>query len=311
MERAEDWLHAFLCITNKFINRHIGALWILNVANMDFDANDLFIESCPLESAVLDIDMPKPQRAITSSPNQIKTMSDIKTLMENVAQNYAKGIKLYRGHESSEYKIESTIVRHVKRNNKDCSIHDILDAEKKGFNLFCNNVFKEVWLRNKLEKSDEFLFKMSIGRHLGLPCRLIDVTASLETAIWFAVMNPRFYNEDGEVVLIVLDKNDVLDTNQSPFKATKLSYAHEPFMADSLDELPLGEQRRFVQNGHFIWVNDKSLLNEEQVISDSAFHIERFTIPWYAKQSLAIELFRDVYSGCAYQPSIANIKQHI
>ena len=142
-------------------------MWILNVANMDFDANDLFIESCPLESAILDIDMPKPQRAITSSPNQIKTMSDIKTLMENVAQNYAKGIKLYRGHESSEYKIESTIVRHVKRNNKDCSIHDILDAEKKGFNLFCNNVFKEVWLRNKLEKSDEFLFKMSIGRHLG------------------------------------------------------------------------------------------------------------------------------------------------
>lgn len=180
---------------------------------MDFDANDLFIESCPLESAVLDIDMPKPQRAITSSPNQIKTMSDIKTLMENVAQNYAKGIKLYRGHESSEYKIESTIVRHVKRNNKDCSIHDILDAEKKGFNLFCNNVFKEVWLRNKLEKSDEFLFKMSIGRHLGLPCRLIDVTASLETAIWFAVMNPQYYNVDGEVVLIVLDKDDVAKTN--------------------------------------------------------------------------------------------------
>ena len=66
-----------------------------------------------------------------------------------------------------------------------------------------------------------------------------------------------------------------------------------------------------VQNGHFIWVNDKSLLNEEQVISDSAFHIERFTIPWYAKFPLAVELFRDVYSGCAHQSEIANIKQHI
>ena len=149
---------------------------------------------------------------------------------------------------------------------------------------------------------------MSIGRHLGLPCRLIDVTASLETAIWFAVMNPKFYNVDGEVVLIVLDKNDVFDTNQSPLSTTKLSYAHEPFMADSLNELPLGEQRRFIQYGHFIWVDDSSLLNEEHVISDYAFHIERFTIPWQAKLGLAIELYRDVYSGCAYQSDIAKIK---
>ena len=152
---------------------------------------------------------------------------------------------------------------------------------------------------------------MSIGRHLGLPCSLIDVTASLETAIWFVVMNPQFYSVDGEVVLIVLDKNDISDTNQSPFNAAKLSYAHEPFMADSLNELPLGEQRRFVQCGHFIWVDNNSILNEEQVISNSAFLVEHFTIPWYAKLTLAIDLFRDVYSGCAYQSSIANIKRCI
>ena len=274
---------------------------------------DLFMEPHPLEGTVLDIDTPCSQKAITSLPDnfQIRTKSDIKILQNYVAFNYTKGISLYRGHESCDYKIESTIVRHVKGKNKDCSVQDVREAELKGYNLFCSDVFKEEWLHNKLRTSDEILFKMSISRHLGLPCRLIDVTASLETAIWFAVMNPHFYNVDGEIVLIVLDKNDILDTNQSPFKATKLSYAHEPFMTDSLDELPLGEQRRFVQNGHFIWVNDKSLLNEEQVISDSAFHIERFTIPWYAKFPFAVELFRDVYSGCAHQSEIANIKQHI
>ena len=280
---------------------------------MDLDANELFKEPYPLEDTVLDIDTPKPQRAITSLPDdfQIRTMSDIETLKKYVAFKYTKGIRLYRGHESNSYKIESTIVRHVKGKNKDCSVQDVREAELKGYNLFCSDVFKEEWLHKKSNKSNDTLFAMSIGRHLGLPCRLIDVTASLETAIWFAVMNPHFYNVDGEIVLIVLDKDDILDTNQSPFKATKLSYAHEPFMTDSLDELPLGEQRRFVQNGHFIWVNDKSLLNEEQVISDSAFHIERFTIPWYAKLSLAIELFRDEYSGCAYHSSIAKIKECI
>lgn len=280
---------------------------------MDLDANDLLLKSCPLEDAVLDIDTPKSLSAITSLPSnfQIRTMSDIKTLMEFVAHNYTKGIKLYRGHESQEYKTESTIVRHVKKNKKDCSIHDILDAEKKSFNLFCNEVFKIEWLRNKLEKSNETLFKMSIARHLGLPCRLIDVTASLETAVWFAVMNPKYYNVDGKVELIVLDKVDVAETNLSPFCAPKISYAHEPFVAECLDDLPLGEQRRLVQNGHFIWVDDKSLLDEKQAISDAAFHTECFVIPWQAKLSLAIELFRDVYSGCAYQANIAKIKQRI
>lgn len=277
---------------------------------MDTGANDLFNDPYPLEGMVLDIDTPKPQKAIMSLPDdfRIRTMSDIRTLEEFVALNYTKGIRLYRGHESRDYKIESTIVRYVKEKKTDCTIQDILDAEKKGFNLFCHDIFKEEWLRNKLEQSDETLFKMSIGRHLGLPCRLIDVTASLETAIWFAVMNPKFYNTDGEIILIVLDKNNVASTSQSPFHATNLSYAHEPFVADSLNELPLGEQRRFTQNGHFIWVNDNYLLNEEQVISDIAFRIHHFIIPWQAKLPLAVDLYRDVYSGCAYQSDIARIK---
>ena len=273
---------------------------------------DLLIEPHSLEGTVLDIDTPSSQMAIMSLPdNQIRTISDIERLKKYVAFKYTKGIKLYRGHESNSYKIESTIVRHVKGKNKDCSVQDVREAELKGYNLFRRDIFKTEWLHNKPQKTDDILFAMSIGRHLGLPCRLIDVTASLETAIWFAVMNPQFYNVDGEVVLIVLDKNDVSDTNQSPFNAAKLSYAHEPFMADSLNELPLGEQRRFIQNGHFIWVDSNSLLNEEQEISNSAFHIERFTIPWHAKLPLTIELFRNVYSGCAHQSEIANIKQHM
>lgn len=279
---------------------------------MIFDDEDLLMEHS-IKGIVLDIDTPNPQMATTSLQHnfQIRTMSDIKTLKEFVALNYTKGIRLYRGHESCYYKIESTIVRHAKGKKKDCSVEDVLEAEKNVYNLFRRDVFKTEWLHNKPQKTDDTLFAMSIGRHLGLPCRLIDVTASLETAIWFAVMNPRFYNEDGEVVLIVLDKNDVSDTNISPFNAAKLSYAHEPFIADSLDELPLGEQRRFVQCGHFVWVDNGSLLKEELVISNSALHIERFTIPWYAKFPLAVELFRDVYSGCAYQSEITNIKQYI
>lgn len=282
---------------------------------MDIDVNDMFNEPFSVESAALDIDVPKPQNAIVSLPSdfQITTKSDIRTLQEFVAHNYAQGISLYRGHESRDYKIESTIVRLLNPKGTNRSVQNLLDAEQKAFNLFCHDVFKEEWLHNKLEKSDEDLFKMSIGRHLGLPCRLIDVTASLENAIWFAVMNPKYYNVDGEVILIVLNKEDVLGTDHSPFRTTKkVSYANEPFTIDfSLNDLSLGEQRRFIQYGRFIWVDDNSLLNEEHVIADNAFHVAHFTIPWYAKQALAIELYRDVYSGCAYQSAITKIKSSI
>lgn len=278
---------------------------------MDIVVNNMFDESCSIENTDLDIIVPKPENAIVSLPNgfKITTKSDVRTLQEFVANNYAKGVSLYRGHESRGYKIESTIVRLLNQHKPDCSVQDLLNAEKDAFNHFCHDVFKEEWLRNKSEKSDEDLFKMSIGRHFGLPCRLIDVSASLDVAIWFAVMNPRYYNVDGEIVLIVLNKEAVAGTNLSPFRAIKkVSYAHEPFVADSLNDLPLGEQRRFIQYGSFIWVDNNSLLNEEHVITDSAFCVRRFVIPWFAKLSLAVELYRDIYSGCAYQSEIAKIK---
>ena len=277
------------------------------------DVTELFKSPVPVDGMDIDIDIPMSQEAVTTLPKafQIRTMSDIKTLQEFVAVNYTTSIRLYRGHESRDYNIESTIARIVKKRNRDCSVQDVLVSERTGFDLFCRNIFKEEWLNNKLKESDDDLFKMSIGRHLGLPCRLIDVTASLEIAIWFAVMNPKFYNVDGEVVLIVLDKGNVVGTSLSPFRTMGLSYAHEPFAADFLDDLPLGEQRRFIQHGHFVWVDDSSLLNEQEVIANSASHIERFTIPWYAKLPLAIELYKDVYSGFAYQTDIEKIKRSL
>lgn len=278
---------------------------------MEENVNELFEEQSSLEKMEFDIDIPKSQKAITSLPEdfKIKTMSDIRMLQGYIALNYTKGKRLYRGHESKDYRIESTIVRLL--NNKGCCIQDIIDAEKKGFNMFCRDVFKEKWLCNKIKESDETLFKMSVGRHLGLPCRLIDVTASLETAVWFAVMNPKFYDVDGEIIFLVVNKDNIEETSASPFSTNKVSYAHEPFMADSLNDMPLGEQRRYIQNGHFIWVDNNSLLNEQQSISDSALHIAHFTIPREAKLSLATELYRDVYSGCAYQSDIAKIKNCI
>lgn len=277
---------------------------------MDVNTVSLFGGSMSDERLKLDIESPKSQNAITTLPNnfQIMSMVDIAVLREYLATTFCGYTILYRGHESTEYKIESTIVRLLK--GKGYSSHELAKAERIGYDLFCQKIFNDAWLKNKAKDVDAGLFKMSIGRHLGLPCRLIDFTASLETAIWFAVMNPNFLNKDGDLVIVILDKNEIAKT-KSPFKTNGMAYAHEPFLTDSLDGLPLGEQRRFIQNGHFIWVDDNSLLDEQRIVLNHANTVIHFLIPSFAKTALSARLYRDVYSGCACQAEIEKIKKFI
>lgn len=230
---------------------------------------------------------------------------DIYVLEQYLANKYRSDFRLFRGHESKGYHIESTLTRLLK--GKGLSEQAMANVEKKCFDMFCKEVNHAEWLKHKTETTDDDLFMMSIARHLGLPCRLIDVTASLSAAVWFAVNNPKHYHEDGHVVLIVLDKGKIRGSQCSPFQSHGVHHAHEPFKADDLDELPLGEQRRLVQNGHFVWVGNDSLAKEEEAITKFASHVERFTIPSFAKISLAADLYRDVYSGCAYGSTIAKI----
>ena len=278
----------------------------------NIDDSELFNVQNTVDNSVvgIDVNVPEIQLANTAWPkdSQITSLSDIKSLEECIAFRFTNGIRLFRGHESKKYNLESTIVRLAKSEMPNYSVQDLLEVELKGYEFFCKNVFREKWLNYKANKTDETLFKMSIGRHLGLPCRLIDVTASLEIAIWFAVNNSKYYNEDGEVILLVLDKNNI-DVNEiSPFDSNKDSYSHELFGAtDSLCDLPLGERRRFRQNGHFIWTADNSLLNEQQAIETISSHIVRFTIPAHAKQSLAIELQRDVFIDNTYKSAIEEV----
>lgn len=264
----------------------------------------------------IDIDSKFPQKAIISLPQnfQIKTLSDINILQEFVAHTYFNSLRLYRGHESLRYKLESTIVRLMKKKkkNSNCTIQDIVSAEEKGLDLFRKNVFNADWLRHKTEKTSTKMFLMSVGRHLGLPCRLIDFTASLETAIWFAVMNKSFHNEDGEIVLIVIEKdNNINENNTTLNKKGIVSHSHEHFLGNSLSEQPLGEKRRFIQNGHFLWVEDDSLTNEQQALSDSVFCVKRFTIPRQSKPSLALALQKDVYYKNDYHSQIDQITNFI
>ena len=58
---------------------------------------------------------------------------------------------------------------------------DRLNSEYSCFQDYLKLVRGEAWLDFKLKRDNEDLFFMSIGRHLGLDCRLLDWTAALDT----------------------------------------------------------------------------------------------------------------------------------
>lgn len=255
----------------------------------------------------LDIDCPQPSSPIIKLPEGFKIDSpeSIETLKEHLSYN-TTATNLYRGLERKDYKLNSTISRKM----SGVEPSKIAEVEKTGLELFDQEVLQPNWLKHKCSNISDYFFKVSIARHLGLYCRLIDVTACLETAIWFAVMNPKFYNEDGQVAVIIIDKLMMNNPIHTPIGDKGLHYLHAPFVADDFNDLPLGEQRRFRQDGHFLWVDEPMLNNEQDIIEKSAKVLE-FIIPSTAKISLAKSLFDDYYSGFAYRSQIDCINKKI
>ena len=269
-----------------------------------------FIDSSETDNATLDIDYSEVQDAITELPVDFKitTVQDIRILEEYLASKYRKFTFLYRGHESDTYKLESTLVRATKRANENYKM--ICDKEIVACESFNKLVYNESWSKCMLENSNEELFKLSIARHLGMFCRLIDFSASLAVSVLFAVSDPRHYDEQEELIVLVFDKNKFINPTSTSF-TEDVYYYHDSFLCDSFDELPLGEYRRLRQSGHFICVGNEYLLSEEETIKNNAINMMRIPIPSYAKVSLAQCLWRNVYGEYSFQSKIDEINNQI
>ena len=168
---------------------------------------------------------------------KITTGKDIEVLNQYLRFKYSGKTILFRGHESVTYQLASTLARNIKEDKK--TSEDIAEIEHQSLELFDKSFDKE-WEKCRPQKVNVELFKLSIARHLGMSCRLIDFTASIETAIFFAVHNHRFFNENGELIVLIFDKNDFIEPDNISF-TEEVYYLHEPFLCNRFDELPLGE----------------------------------------------------------------------
>ena len=180
----------------------------------------------------------------------IENFDDSLALKNELSSFQMKGYHLlYRGHASNSFELLSMVGRKIPING------NLLDSEKRCFQDYKDYIADSSWMQYKVSSCNEDLFYMSIGRHLGLNCRLLDWTARLETALFFASADEGFLHENGHLWVMIY-KEEINDANAkgNPFEFKDVTLIKEDYLVPpnmSMENFPLGEQRRFAQNGFF------------------------------------------------------------
>ena len=181
----------------------------------------------------------------------ITSYMDVKSLIGDIGRMRMSGWKfLFRGHASNHFKLLSMVGR------KQPISGDRLTSEYLCFQDYLKLVKNETWLDFKLKRDNEDLFFLSIGRHLGLDCRLLDWTTALDTALYFATSDVNYLNEDAHLWIMAYNGSiNSLNALINPFDVKELTLIKEDYYipVDKLiEDQPLGIFRRFRQNGFFI-----------------------------------------------------------
>lgn len=205
---------------------------------------------------------------------------------------------LYRGHANNNFKLLSMIGRKTPKNG------DLLDCEMRCFQDYKNLIAGKNWTQYMMPFYNIDLFYMSIGRHLHLDCRLLDWTSSLETALYFASSDKNFTSENGHLWIMVYNgKIDDTIANVNPFDIKDFALIKENYFVPcnkSMDDFPLGEQRRFAQNGFFTIVPSNMLTTPLDKMQMDTIRLIRVEITSDAKIDILNQL-PDSYSNFLYK----------
>lgn len=215
----------------------------------------------------------------------ISSYKDVQSIIEEVAFKRMGGCTfLYRGHASTSFKLLSMVGRKMPING------NLQVSELNCFQDFVKLAKKRDWLDFKLNSCNKELFYMSIGRHLGLDCRLLDWTASIETALFFATSEEKLLEEDGHLWIMAFNESiDNSKTKNDPFTVDELTLIKEDYYIPDdhlIKDQPLGILRRFRQHGFFTITPFKQLTIPLDEIDNEHFHFYPIVIKACAKNEI-------------------------
>ncbi len=196
----------------------------------------------------------------------------------------------YRGQSDASRPIVTTLSRCIGGAN---AIETLWNCYLTYYSEFKEYASKFNFCEYKPNTENPDLFYLSIARHLGFPCHLIDWTARLETALHFASLNRPDY--DGAIwVLGCREHLNDKPISQSPFDFDKpklicKEYDFTPSNA-GLINMPLGRLRRFRQNGFFSIIPKSFLLERFESLLDENYFIKKLVVSPASKTAINTEI---------------------
>ncbi len=222
----------------------------------------------------------------------ITSYKDVVSLQEYIGRMRMSGWQfLFRGHASTSFKLLSMVGRKQPING------DRITNEYLCFQNFLERVRDEGWLDFKLVRDNKDLFLMSIGRHLGLDCRLLDWTAALDTALYFATSDDKYVNENAHLWILAYGGSvDSMNAKVNPFDVKELTLIKEDyFIPDDnlIEDQPWGILRRYRQNGFFTVTSSDMLTTPLNKLSTDNIRFTPIEIKASAKSNILKEIVKN------------------
>ena len=218
--------------------------------------------------------------------SEILTISDIDSLRLDLARFRAGGMQsIFRGQSDESWKIVSSL----KRIQDGRQLNELWEIFRNSFAEVAIRVEKLGWLKFKPKTECTNFYILSVARHFGFPCNLIDWTSSLNMALYSACKE----NPDKNGALYFLLGN--LGINKNPIGIDPLIVEESQIVCKDFDyvpsdcsflDLPLARRRRFRQNGFFSVISQKDTeLDFEQLLPEGIL-IQKIIIPSNLKSAI-------------------------
>lgn len=193
---------------------------------------------------------------------------------------------VYRGQSDASWPIQTTLLR------KYGTCWNGQDSWNKYFDDYTNKkrltISEDILAYKPIIENEDF-YALTMLRHLGFPCHLIDWTACLRTAILFACIE----NDDVDGSLWILSTEHQINSSPitfSPFKIEKPVLICKEFdfipSGKSITDLPLGRIRRFRQNGFMSIIPCNSISCDFNTLLDDTYSLKKIIIPAISKEGL-------------------------
>lgn len=222
---------------------------------------------------------------------QLSSIQDYKSLELELARHRMSGNQfIYRGQSIANWPITSTLYRAL----KDCNhCWNCWNDYQDDFSRMKSCYTISSILRFKPSSENEDLFVLTMLRHMGFPCHLIDWSASLRSAVIFACSD----NKDADGALWILSYSGQISNKPlsiSPFEVGSPILICKEFdfipSNKGLHDLPLGRLRRFRQNGYVSIIPRDYLETSYENLIEANQTLSKVIIPSKNKETLLNEL---------------------